>query len=139
MADEKLSGAGILARLASGVTLVLATYNPARLSYIHWALDDLSTFSALQAVVGVILLGAWIFCARAALTSLGWLGVTLISLLIASLVWLLVELGILGAPGAQALAWISLVGIGLVLGVGLCWSLVRRRVTGQVVVDDVEH
>lgn len=139
MADATLSGAGILARLASGVALVLATYNPAKFSYLHWALSDLAAFSAPQAVVGVMLVGAWVFCVRAAITSLGQLGVTLLSLLIASLIWLLVELGVLGAPGPQALAWLSLVGIGLVLGVGLCWSLVRRQVTGQVVVDDVER
>ena len=142
MANEAKEGSnwrGILARLASGVALVLLTYNPAQVSYIHWALRDLSEFSALKAVPGALLLCGWVLFARATASSLGWLGVALASLVIAAVVWLLVDAGILEASGARPLAWIVLVALGLVLGLGLSWSLVRRRVTGQVDVDRVDR
>jgi hypothetical protein len=139
MADERMGVSGVLGRLAAGVVLVLATYNPAEFSYMHWVTREPSGFSAPQALVGLLLLGAWVFFARSALAALGWFGILLILGLVAALVWLLVELGVLGAPGTQAMAWIALVGIGLVLGMGLSWSLVRRQVTGQVVVDDTDE
>ena len=36
---------------------------------------------------------------------------------------------------AGAFAWIALVGVGLILGVGLSWSAIRVRLTGQVDVE----
>ena len=128
---------GVFARIVSGVALVLFTFNPSGHSYTHWALRDLSQFSALQAVPGALLLCGWVLFVRAALASLGWLGVALASLVIAALVWLLVDAGILGAAGARS--WIALVSLGLVLGFGLCWSHLRGRLTGQVDVDRVDR
>jgi hypothetical protein len=139
VAKRALSARGILTRLASGLALVLFTFNPSGHSYYHWALRDLSQFSAIQAVPGVLLLCGWVLFVRAALASLGWLGLALASLAIAALVWLLVDAGLLDASGARPLAWIALVSLGLVLGVGLSWSLVRGRITGQVDVDRVDR
>jgi hypothetical protein len=139
VAKRALSARGILTRLASGLALVLLTFNPSGHSYYHWALRDLSQFSAIQAVPGALLLCGWVLFVRAALASLGWLGLALASLAIAALVWLLVDAGLLDASGARPLAWIALVSLGLVLGVGLSWSLVRGRITGQVDVDRVDR
>src|SRR3990172_5783876 len=96
------SVSGVVTRIVSVVALVRLTFNPAGHSYTHWALRDLSQFSALQAVPGALLLCGWVLFVRAALASLGWLGVALASLVIAALVWLLVDAGILGAAGARA-------------------------------------
>jgi hypothetical protein len=35
------------------------------------------------------------------------------------------------------LAWVVLVALGGVLGFGLSWSLLRRKITGQVDVDEL--
>ena len=137
MARRSLGAGGLLARVGTGVALVLLTFNPSGHSYVHWALRDLSQFSALQAVPGALLLCGWVLFVRAALGSLGWLGVALASLVIAALVWLLVDAGILDAAGGRS--WIALVSLGLVLGFGLCWSHLRRRLTGQVDVDRVDR
>lgn len=34
--------------------------------------------------------------------------------------------------------WMAILALSIVLGIGLGWSIVRRMVTGQVDVDDVE-
>ena len=39
----------------------------------------------------------------------------------------------------DSLAWVALVAIATVMAVGLSWSHVRRRVSGQLDVDDVEE
>jgi hypothetical protein len=36
------------------------------------------------------------------------------------------------------MAWVSMVCLALLLAIGMSWSHVRRRMTGQVDVDDVE-
>src|SRR3990172_8570253 len=95
------SVSGVVTRIVSVVALVRLTFNPAGHSYTHWALRDLSQFSALQAVPGALLLCGWVLFVRAALASLGWVGVALASLVIAALVWLLVDAGILDAAGGR--------------------------------------
>jgi hypothetical protein len=39
----------------------------------------------------------------------------------------------------STLTWIVLVGLSLLLAVGMSWSHIRRRLTGQVDVDEVER
>jgi LPXTG-motif cell wall-anchored protein len=137
VAKRQVGIRGLLVRVLAGIALVVLTFNPAGLSYFHWALADLSTFSALKAVPGVLLLCGWVLYIGAAFTSLGWLGLTLAALVFASLVWLLFQAGVLRSTGPQAIAWIALIGLGLILGLGLSWSILRRRITGQVDVDTV--
>jgi len=55
---------------------------------------------------------------------------------IASLVWLAVDNAWLAWSDTSAMMWIALVGLGLILGIGLSWSHFRRRITGQVDVED---
>jgi len=135
MADQ-VSWKGILLRVSAGVALVLVTVNPLGVSYHHWAMKDLRHFGPAQAIVGAILLGAWVLYLRAAFHALGILGVALISLFCAAVVWLLSSWGWLDPSQPSALAWILLVALGLVLGIGLAWSILRRRLTGQVDVED---
>jgi hypothetical protein len=132
---KSLSFWGILARTAAAIVLVVATYNPSGHSYLGWALRDVRDFTPLQAVLGILLLAGWILYVRAALHALGWIGVGLAAAFIAALVWLLVQQGLLNPQNAGALAWIALIGVGLILGVGLSWSAVRQRLTGQVDVE----
>ncbi len=39
---------------------------------------------------------------------------------------------LIGAESPSALAWIGLAIVGVVLGIGLSWSLIRARATGQI-------
>ena len=128
--------AGVAARALAGVALVLLTFNPSGRSYVHWALADLSTFSALKAVPGAILLCGWVLYVRAAYVSLGWLGLLLVSTVFASVVWLLSDLGVLDMHRPDLFGWVALVVLGLILGIGLSWSLVLRRLTGQVDIEE---
>jgi hypothetical protein len=123
--------------VAASVVLVLVTFNPSGLSYFHWVTGGENTFSAAQAVVGALLLSAWALGVRASFASLGPLGLGLAFLVCASLVWLFAEWGWLDPSRPSVLAWVGLIVVGVILGVGLCWSLVRRGVTGQVDVDEL--
>ena len=56
-------------------------------------------------------------------------------LVLGTLVWVLTDYGFLNPDRPSLLSWIALISIGVILGIGLCWSLLRARVTGQVEVD----
>ena len=122
---------GMLVRILFAVILVLVTWNPAGVSYVQWALIDTSTFDATKALVGVLLLAAWILAVRATWVSLGMLGVALAAVVIGVFVWWLMSIGLVSRD-QRTLLWIAIIAIGVVLGVGMGWSLVRQKTTGVV-------
>jgi hypothetical protein len=127
---------GIVARVVAANALVLATYNPTGWSYHHWATRSLGDFSPAKAIVGAVLLCAWVLYVRAALHALGFLGVALIALVTAAVVWLFADWGWFDPSQPRAMAWILLLTLGFVLGIGLTWSILRRRLTGQVDIEE---
>lgn len=143
MAREGMGLGGVLWRIAVAMALVLLTYNPSGFSYHHWVFGGgglgKGGFDASKAFLGALLLCSWVVYLRAAIASLGWLGVLLSGLVIASAVWLLAQQGWLDPSRPKTAAWIALVALGLVLGVGLGWSNWRRRLTGQVDVDELDR
>jgi Family of unknown function (DUF6524) len=122
-------------RLFGAIAVVLLTYNPMGYSFYHWALRDLAAITALKAFAGALLLVGWIVCIRTAFVSLGALGLLLSVLVLGTLVWMLQDYGILNADNPSLLSWVTLIVIGIIFGIGLSWSLLRARVTGQVEVD----
>lgn len=139
MAEGRVGLRGMLLRVLGALVLVLLTYNPTGHSYYHWALTNFANFSALEALAGALLLAGWVFCLRAAISSLGWLGVILLLLILGALVWLLIEQKILDPSQPGVVSWIALVLLALVLGIGMSWSLMWRRLTGQVDVDAIDR
>jgi len=136
--SNKFNAVSFLARWLFAAALVFGTYNPSDFSYTNWVLADSTEFGPIPAVVGVALLIAWIVFLRATFMSLGWLGIILGGALFACLIWLFIDLGWLSLDSTSALTWIILLMLSLILATGLSWSHIRRRLTGQVDVDDVD-
>lgn len=128
---------GALTRIIAALALVLLTFNPSGYSYYHWVARLFPHVSALQVVGGLMLAIGWVVYVTATRRSLGMLGVALLMALFAALLWLAVQNGWLHLSGSQALAWVIVVCAGLILGVGMCWSFVRRTLSGQTDVDEV--
>jgi hypothetical protein len=70
--------------------------------------------------------------------SLGIAGVLLVAAFFGALVWLLVDRQLVRAGSFQAMAWIGVIGVGVVLAIGMSWSHIRKRLTGQADVDEVD-
>ena len=138
MSSSNFNIVSYLARWLFALALVFGTYNPTEYSYASWVFSDGASFEPVIALVGVALLIAWIIFLRATWLSLGMLGVILGSALFACLIWLLVDIGWLSLDSNGAITWIVLLLLSLVLATGMSWSHIRRRLTGQVDVDDVE-
>ena len=125
-------------RLGFAIVLVAATYNPSGYSFYHWAIQNLSAFGPEQAVAGIVLLIGWIIYLRATMRSLGVLGVTLSLGLFAAVIWLLVSWNWISPNNPATIEYVILIAFALVLGLGMSWSYIRRRLSGQLDVDDVE-
>jgi hypothetical protein len=129
-----LTAKGAAIRITLAILLVLLTYNPSGYSLYHWLAVEPFTVGPGQVLALVILLIGWVACLRTALVSLGWFGMGLGVAVFAAVVWLLIDYGLLSLDGT-GVVWLSLVIIGIILGVGLTWSLVRARVTGHIEVQ----
>jgi len=125
-------------RLLFALALVLLTFNPTGHSYYHWLADGFPSVSPGEAIAGVVLLIGWIFFVRSTLSAMGVLGVTLMLALFAAIVWWVVSRGWLDLGNRSAMAWVVLLILGVVLGVGMSWSHIRRRISGQASVDRVD-
>ena len=127
-----------LARWVFAALLVLGTYNPTPLSFVGWLRSENFSFGPLPALAGIALLIAWIIYLRATFNSLGWLGIALGAGLFGCMIWLFIDLGLLTTQSTAALTWLTLLLVSLILATGMSWSHIRRRLSGQLDVDDVE-
>ena len=125
------------ARWLFALVLVLGTYNPTGHSFVGWVLDATSEFGPPMALVAVVLLIAWIVFLRATFMSIGLLGICLGAALFGCLIWLLIDLGLISLNATGALSWIVLVVLSLILATGMSWSHIRRRLSCQFDVDEV--
>jgi Family of unknown function (DUF6524) len=129
----------ILLRILLAAVLVLSTFNPTGHSYLHWIAENVPHVTPLQAVAGVALIIGWVVNLRATLRSLGALGVVLLVAFLAAVVWLLASWGWLRFEQGGVMEWVVLAVVSIVLGVGMSWSHVRRRMSGQADVTDVDR
>jgi hypothetical protein len=134
MATPGISWVGVIWRMVFAIALVLLTFNPSGHSFYHWLLGAQVDVAA-KALAGVALLIGWVICLRTAFVALGTLGLVLGAALFGCAVWLLVNIGVLSLSGVSTLGWVVLVVLGLLLGIGLSWSLIRARATGQIEVQ----
>ena len=63
----------------------------------------------------------------------------LIMAILGALLWVLYDYGLLNIHNQKMNTWLGLFALSIVLGVGLSWSLIRRRLSGQADIDDVDE
>ena len=129
---------GFFLRLLAAAILVFTTYNPSGKSYYHWLSENISSPTPLLALAGVLLLIGWTVYLRATSRSLGAFGLFLAAAFFGVLVWMVIDWGWVDADSIDKLTWIFQIILVGVLAIGITWSHIRRRVTGQVDVDEVE-
>lgn len=126
-------------RWGTALLLVVLTFNPTGWSYVHWVTGDAGSMLPLKVLTGLLLLAAYVILVRASIRSLGAFGMALTAAVLLALVWLFVDLGILTIDRGSVLTWVALLVTATILAVGLSWSYVRRKLSGQVDMDDVDE
>lgn len=135
---KELTWSGIAMRFIVALLIVFATYNPEGYSFFSWVFQADSSQLALKLFLGVVLIIGWAIYIRATLSSLGGMGITLAIAFFTSLLWLLSDWGIIPAHSARVVSYMLLFIVAALLTTGMCWSHIRRRLSGQMDVDEIE-
>ncbi len=130
----------LLIRWFAALVLVFLTYNPTNFNYVRWAIANFDSKMSIVILVGLVLAVAYAIFLRATFRSIGYIGIGMVVAVIAVLLWVLNDLGWLDPTNATVMTWVGLIGLSVVLGIGLSWSIIRRRISGQLdVTDDSVH
>jgi hypothetical protein len=135
---EAFTPLGFALRLLGALALVLLTFNPTGYSYYGWIVYNLPHVSPASVVVGILLLVGWVVFLTATMRSIGLLGVIIALAFFAAVIWMVVSWGWLNPHNGTAMAWITLMVFAIILAIGVSWSHMRRRLTGQTDVDEVD-
>lgn len=130
---------GFVIRWIFAFVLLAATYNPTQWNFIRWSQENFETNMSMTVLFGLILLVGYIIYLRATLRSIGIFGMALILAVVATLLWVLYDQGFIDLNNPTLNTWIAIFALSIVLAVGLSWSIVRRRLTGQTDVDDLDE
>ena len=137
-AYKGLTWTGFILRLLAAIVLVFSTYNPSGKSYYHWVSENLQDFTPLMALAGILVLIGWTIFLRATGRSLGAFGLILAAAFFGTILWMLIDWDLIPADSVESITYISLAILSGILAVGISWSHIRRRMTGQVDVDEIE-
>jgi hypothetical protein len=130
---------GFLLRWAGAFALLSASYNPSQLNFFRWAEAHYATQLPLTVLLGLLLAVAFLIYVAATLRSLGPLGMLLVAAVFAALIWVLVDWGVLATGNSALNTWLGILALSLVLGIGLSWSILWQRLSGQATVDEVDE
>ncbi|MGJ8611314.1 MAG: DUF6524 family protein [Octadecabacter sp.] len=129
---------GFLLRWLFAFLLLGATYNPTEYSFFRWMMTSGAQSLSITVLCALLLVVGYIIYLRATMRSIGMIGMILVLGLVAAMLWVAFDLGWMSFENPTANTWIALVALSFVLGIGLSWSHVRRRLSGQADMDDVD-
>jgi hypothetical protein len=129
---------GFLLRWVCAFALLAATYNPTEWNFYRWVQTGWQTHLPLTILFALILLVGYIIYLRATLRSIGVFGLLLVLAVVGTATWVLFDFGWISLANPTVNTWLAITLLSFVLAVGLGWSIVRRRISGQADVDDVD-
>jgi hypothetical protein len=127
---------GFLLRWLGAFILLAATFNPTEWNYVKWSIANGNSQLPLTLFLGLLLLIGFLIYVLATLRSIGALGMLLVAALFGSGLWVLFSWGVLSLENSALNTWLGLLALSLILGIGLSWGILQRRLSGQVTVDD---
>ena len=136
MARSEFDFGSFLMRLLFAVLLVFLTYNPSGYSWVGWLQSE--TPMVYKVAGGIVLLIGWVMYLRATWNSLGPIGTALAAAFFGVIIWLFIEWGWFTLEDSAAIQWVVLIVVSGVLAIGMSWSHVRRRLSGQYDTDEIE-
>jgi len=129
---------GLFLRWLFAFVLLTATYNPTDWNYVRWSLINYQAHLSVAVLLGLLLAIGYIIYLRATIRSIGGFGMFLVLAVVAALLWVLHDLGLLELDNTDTNVWLGILSLSVVLGIGLGWSHVRRQMSGQSDVDDLD-
>jgi hypothetical protein len=128
---------GILLRWLGAFVLLAAIFNPTRWNYVAWARASWADQMPLIVFSGLILAVVAMVYLVATIRSIGATGALVIGAIFAAGLWVLTDWGLLGLDNSALNIWLGILALSLILGVGMSWSILRQRLSGQQTTDEV--
>jgi len=122
---------GVVVRTLVCFFIVFGTWNPTDYCFVWWAMHDPGATAPEIAAAGSTLFGLYVFFGRIAWLSLGPDGITAaLGILIAGYLTLY-EFNIIDIWQRETFIYMLLSTLAFILAIGLAWSLMKRRISGQ--------
>ena len=129
---------GILLRFLGAFGLLAATYNPTQWNYIRWVDANWPAQMPLAIFLGLLLAVGFLIYVMSTMRAIGTLGVLMIAAILGAGLWVLTDWGVLSLENRNLNTWLGLIGLAVIMGLGLSWSIIRQRLSGQATVDEVQ-
>jgi hypothetical protein len=139
MAASRFSTTNFLLRWFAALVLVFATFNTTDYSYLHWVNGPVGDYLPLKILFGILLAILYIIFLRATWRSIGPVGLVLALAFFGAIVWTLFYYQLLALEQPTVLTYVVLVLLATIMAVGLSWSHIRRRLSGQFDTDTVDE
>ncbi|MBT3535934.1 MAG: hypothetical protein HN478_18775 [Rhodospirillaceae bacterium] len=139
MAQAAFTPASFLLRWLTALILVFATFNPTQYSFFRWVEPMNGENLPLKALAGILLLILYVIFLRATWRSIGPIGVALAAALLGALIWVGIDFGLFNLSQPTVMTWVLLFACATILAIGISWSHIRRRISGQADMDDVDE
>lgn len=127
---------GIFLRWLGAFLLLAATFNPTEWNYVKWSVANGNSQLPLALFLGLLLLAGFLVYLLATLRAIGGFGMLFVAALFGSGLWVLYSWGLLSLQNSSLNTWLGILALSLILGLGLSWGHLQRRISGQTVVDD---
>ncbi len=129
---------GIFLRWLGAFLLLSVTFNPTPYNYLHWAQANFAAQLPLVVLMGLLIGVGYMVYGVATLRSIGAFGIVLIAAIFGAVIWVLIDWGWLNLQNPKLNLWLGILALSVILGVGLSWSILRQRLSGQASVDEIE-
>lgn len=129
---------GIFLRWLGAFVLLTATFNPTPWNYVRWVEAHFAGQMALSVFLGLLLGVGYMIYVVATLRSIGPFGILLVAAIFGAGLWVLHDWGLLTLQNRDLNLWLGILVGSLILGVGLSWSILRQKLSGQASVDEIE-
>lgn len=122
---------GVFLRWLFAFVLLALTYNPTDWNYVRWTYENYQTHLSMVVLLGLLLAIGYLMFLRATLRSIGGVGMATILAIVASLLWVLYDYGLLHLDNTTMDVWLGTLALSIVFTIGLSWSYVRQRLVGE--------
>ena len=119
--------------------LLALTYNPTQWNFVRAVQVYWTQSPSLLVLAGIILFIGYVIYLRATLRSIGVFGMLIVLALVGAILWVAWDFQLINLTNPGIATWVGIIALSIVLGVGLSWSIIRRKLTGQVDADDVDE
>ncbi len=128
---------GIFLRWLGAFLLIAAIFNPTRWNYVIWARSGWEDQMPLIVFSGLLLAVVTMVYVVATMRSIGILGAIVIAAIFGAGLWVLTDWGLLALGNSALTVWLAIFALSLILGIGMSWSILRQRLSGQQTTDEV--